>query len=164
MALLLMSRVVLNRIRNWKRIRVEYGNTEWFQWLAIPPRNAALWPTLPQRENLDTLVFWRKVNVPVLLVYGEKDEIAPVDQSIEAIKDAVNGRVSFTAVIAPGAQHNLTIQPTAEWTVLLVESCSRYRRPCRELGPRAACALRTLLVSDVDPFLFEGLLSRKFRK
>ncbi len=90
----------------------KYGNTEWFQWLAIPPRNAALWPTLPQRENLDTLVFWRKVNVPVLLVYGEKDEIAPVDQSIEAIKDAVNGRVSFTAVIAPGAQHNLTIQPT----------------------------------------------------
>jgi hypothetical protein len=32
-----------------------YGNTEWFQWLAIPPRDAALWPTLPQRENLDTL-------------------------------------------------------------------------------------------------------------
>ncbi len=89
-----------------------YGNREWFQWLAIPPRDAALWPTLPQRENLDTLVFWRKVNVPVLLVYGEKDELAPVDQSIESIGDAVTGRVSFTAVIAPGAQHNLTIQPT----------------------------------------------------
>lgn len=88
-----------------------YGNTEWFQWLAIPPRDAALWPTLPQRENLDTLIFWRQVNVPVLLVYGEKDELAPVDRSIEAIGDAVNGRVAFTAVVAPGAQHNLTIHP-----------------------------------------------------
>lgn len=90
-----------------------FGNTEWFQWLAIPPRDSALWPTLPQRKNLDTLIFWHNVNVPVLLVYGEKDELAPVDQSIEAIEDAMDRRASVTAIIAPGAQHNLTIQPTA---------------------------------------------------
>lgn len=40
-----------------------------------------------------------------------KDELAPVDQDIKAIGDVVYGRVSFTAVVAPGAQHNLTIHP-----------------------------------------------------
>ena len=57
------------------------------------------------------LRMWRKVNIPILLIYGEKDELAPVDQNIKAIGDAVYGRVPFTAVVAPGAQHNLTVHP-----------------------------------------------------
>ncbi len=36
---------------------------------------------------------WRKVNIPVLLIYGEKDELATADQNITAIGDAVYGRV-----------------------------------------------------------------------
>lgn len=92
----------------------KYGQTEWFRWLSIPPRDALFWATTPQRENLDTLVYWRKVDVPVLLVYGEKDELLPVSQNIEAIENALARRVSYTALIAPGAQHNLTVHPPPE--------------------------------------------------
>jgi uncharacterized protein len=94
--------------------RNQYGQTEWFRWLAIPPRDAPLWATAPQRENLNTLVYWSKVDVPVLLIYGEKDELVPVVQNIEAIENALDRRASFTAVIAPGAQHNLTVHPPPE--------------------------------------------------
>ena len=94
--------------------RNKYGETEWFRWLAIPPSDAPLWATTPQRENLDTLVYWRKVDVPVFLVYGEKDELVPVGQNIEAIENALGRRASLAAVIAPGAQHNLTVHPPPE--------------------------------------------------
>ena len=93
-----------------------FGDTEWFQWLAIPPRDAALWPTLPQRENLDTLVFWRKCQRPCPpRVRREVSEIAPVDQSIEAIGDERRQRAGFLyrRNCAGSSTCNLTIQPAA---------------------------------------------------
>ena len=52
------------------------------------------------------------MHTPVLLIYGEPDQLVPVDQSlakIEASLDAV--QTPYTAVIVPNAQHNLTVQP-----------------------------------------------------
>jgi fermentation-respiration switch protein FrsA (DUF1100 family) len=50
--------------------------------------------------------------VPVLLVYGEKDALVPVDESIAKIGAALDAsHTPHKAVIVPGAQHNLTIQP-----------------------------------------------------
>ena len=52
------------------------------------------------------------MHAPVLLIYGERDQLVPVDQSlakIEASLDAV--QTPYTAVIVPNAQHNLTVQP-----------------------------------------------------
>jgi uncharacterized protein len=84
----------------------------WYKWLAIPPEDSYLWTWYPKIGNLDTLVFWKKVRAPVLLVYGESDQLVPVDASIARIEGALDkANTSYTAVIVPNAQHNLTIQP-----------------------------------------------------
>ena len=89
-----------------------FRDQEWYKWLAIPPEDSYLWTWYPKIGNLDTLVFWRQVRAPVLLVYGERDQLEPVDESlakIEASLDIVH--TPYTALIVPNAQHNLTVQP-----------------------------------------------------
>ena len=86
-------------------------NEDWYQWLAIPPEHSFLWTWYPKVGNLDTLIFWKQVRAPVLLIYGERDHLEPVDESlakIEASLDCV--KTPYTAVIVPNAQHNLTVQ------------------------------------------------------
>jgi pimeloyl-ACP methyl ester carboxylesterase len=84
----------------------------WYEWLAIPSENSYLWSWYPKIGNLDTLVFWKKVHAPVLLMYGELDQLVPVDESLAKIEAALDGvSTSYTAVIVPNAQHNLTVQP-----------------------------------------------------
>jgi len=84
----------------------------WYQWLAIPPEDSYLWRWYPKVGNLDTLVFWKQVRVPVLLVYGERDQLVPVDESVAKIEHALDGvNTPYTAIIVPNAQHNLTVQP-----------------------------------------------------
>jgi fermentation-respiration switch protein FrsA (DUF1100 family) len=62
--------------------------------------------------NVDTLQFWANIHVPVLLVYGERDQLVPVDESIRRIEGALsNPDARNASFIVPGAQHNLTIQP-----------------------------------------------------
>jgi pimeloyl-ACP methyl ester carboxylesterase len=87
-------------------------NEEWYQWLAIPPENSYLWTWYPRVGNLDTLVFWKQVHVPVLLIYGERDQLEPVAESLTKIEASLDGvKTPYTAVIVPNAQHNLTVQP-----------------------------------------------------
>jgi uncharacterized protein len=86
--------------------------TRWYQWLGIPPENSYLWSWYPKICNLDTLVFWKQVRVPVLLVYGERDHLVPVDESLTKIGAVLDtAKTPYTAIIVPGAQHNLTIEP-----------------------------------------------------
>jgi alpha-beta hydrolase superfamily lysophospholipase len=87
-------------------------NETWYQWLGVPPEDSYLRTWYPKVGNLDTLVFWKQVHVPVLLIYGEDDQLVAVDESLaklEAFLDAV--KTPYTAVIVPNAQHNLTVQP-----------------------------------------------------
>ncbi len=93
--------------------RALYGQTRWFDWLGIPPRDAPLWRKAPARENIDTLVYWHKLTIPVLLVYGEKDELVPVEDSIAVIEDVLPRPDRRSALVAPGAEHNLTVHPVA---------------------------------------------------
>ena len=87
-------------------------NEDWYQWLAIPPKDSYLWTWYPKVGNLDTLVFWKQVHAPVLLIYGERDQLEPVDESVAKIEAALDGvKTPYTAVIVPNAQHNLTVQP-----------------------------------------------------
>jgi dienelactone hydrolase len=87
-------------------------NEDWYQWLAIPPEDSYLWTWYPRVGNLDTLIFWRQVHAPVLLIYGEHDELEPVDESLAKIEASLDGaKTPYTAVIVPNAQHNLTVQP-----------------------------------------------------
>jgi uncharacterized protein len=84
----------------------------WFDWLGIPPRESWLWPWYAKTGNLDTLDYWRTVKAPVLLIFGERDRLVPVDASIFELEKALdkNG-ASYTALIAPAAEHNLTVHP-----------------------------------------------------
>ncbi len=85
---------------------------EWYQWLAIPPEQSYLWTWYPRVGNLNTLVFWKQVHAPVLLIYGERDRLVPVDESLAKIEGSLDGvKTPYTAVIVPNAQHNLTVQP-----------------------------------------------------
>jgi pimeloyl-ACP methyl ester carboxylesterase len=87
-------------------------NEEWYQWLATPPERSYLWTWYPKVGNLDTLVFWKQVHAPVLLIYGERDQLEPVDESLREIEASLDGvKTPYTAVIVPNAQHNLTVQP-----------------------------------------------------
>ncbi|HST11223.1 MAG TPA: alpha/beta fold hydrolase [Terriglobales bacterium] len=87
-------------------------NEDWYQWLAIPPENSYLWNWYPKVGNVDTLVFWKQVRAPVLLVYGEHDQLEPVDESLTKIESSLDGvKTTYAAVIVPNAQHNLTVQP-----------------------------------------------------
>ncbi len=89
-----------------------FRDQEWYQWLGIPPENSYLWTWYPKIGNLDTLVFWRQVRAPVLLAYGERDQLEPVDESLAKIEASLDSvKTPYTAVIVPNAQHNLTVQP-----------------------------------------------------
>lgn len=52
------------------------------------------------------------MHVPVLLIYGERDQLEPVDESLAKIEASLDSvKTPYTAVIIPNAQHNLTVQP-----------------------------------------------------
>jgi pimeloyl-ACP methyl ester carboxylesterase len=89
-----------------------YLATDWYKWLDIPPRESWVWAWYRKTGNYDTLLAWRAVRAPTLLIYGEKDALVPVDQSIAEIEQALDANASeYTAVIVPAAEHNLTIHP-----------------------------------------------------
>jgi alpha-beta hydrolase superfamily lysophospholipase len=53
------------------------------------------------------------VQVPVLLVYGQRDELVPVDDSIAKIERALAqaGNHRYGSVIIPRAAHDITVRP-----------------------------------------------------
>jgi dienelactone hydrolase len=88
------------------------AHESWFAWLDIPPRDSWLWAWYPRTGSVDTLEAWRKVRCPVLLVYGQRDRLVPVDDSIRQIEAALDrAGTSYAAWIAPRAEHNLTVRP-----------------------------------------------------
>lgn len=105
------ARGVLPR-QKFREAALKARGQPWFAWLGLPGDESWIWTRYPKLGNVDTLRFWANVQVPMLLVYGERDQLVPVDDSIAKIDCALihpdwrNG--SF---IVPDAQHNLTIQP-----------------------------------------------------
>lgn len=84
----------------------------WFSWLGLPDEESWIWRRYPKLANVNTLELWRHVEAPTLLVYGERDQLVPVDESIAKIEGAfLHPDHRNTSFIVPGAQHNLTIQP-----------------------------------------------------
>ncbi|HEY1750234.1 MAG TPA: alpha/beta fold hydrolase [Caulobacteraceae bacterium] len=84
----------------------------WYGWMQFPPRDSWVWTFGRLNGAFDTLPVWRQVRAPVLLVYGEKDALGPVGESITRIEAALDtNHTPYTAIVAPDAQHNLTVQP-----------------------------------------------------
>ena len=85
----------------------------WYRFLGIPPREHWLWEYYRGTGNFVALDSWQAVRVPVLLIYGERDQLVPVGESIRRIEGALAkaGNNGYTAVILPRAAHNLTVSP-----------------------------------------------------
>ena len=87
-------------------------NQPWFQYMGLPPQDNWIWAWYRDRANVDSRTFWRTVRQPVLLVYGEHDQLMPVDQTIRGLEAALDqSGAPYAAIIAPRAEHNLTIVP-----------------------------------------------------
>jgi alpha-beta hydrolase superfamily lysophospholipase len=87
----------------------------WFEWVEAPPREHWIWKFYLATGNYNSLDYWKEVTVPVLLVYGENDQIEDVKSYIQHIDHSLTktqGSVKdITEVILPNAQHNLCIFP-----------------------------------------------------
>ena len=87
----------------------------WFDLVAPPPPDHWAWTEYRKRADFDSLPYWARVTVPVLLVYGELDENVPASKSLAEIDAALRGdsNPDYTEILVPGALHNLTVHPKA---------------------------------------------------
>jgi uncharacterized protein len=96
-------------------------STKWYPMLNVPPKGSWFWSYYRSIANYNAADYWRKVTVPTLVIYGERDMYVPVSQSIANIDRALNksGNKDYTIIILPKASHALTIEPEAgqpfEW-------------------------------------------------
>jgi uncharacterized protein len=104
-----------NSYEEFARKAAPYRNTDWYKWMAFPPRDSWVWSWAAKNGSFNPLPLWREIRVPVLLVYGEKDMLQPRDETIALIGGALQSSgTPYTALIVPDAQHNLTVQPDAK--------------------------------------------------
>jgi hypothetical protein len=97
---------------DYEAAMAKYKDAEWFQYLGLPPKDHWIWAWYAKRAHLDTATLWTSEKRPVLLVYGEADQLMPVDRTLRTIEDKLDASATpYTALIAPRAEHNLTIHP-----------------------------------------------------
>jgi dipeptidyl aminopeptidase/acylaminoacyl peptidase len=87
-------------------------------WFFEPPaRDHSYWAFSRRIADYDPLVWWRQVDVPVLLVYGSADERVPVDPSVAAITGALESTGHQATVrVFDGADHTFRVRrPGDEW-------------------------------------------------
>jgi pimeloyl-ACP methyl ester carboxylesterase len=109
---------VARGVKPWEeleRASAPIRDERWYRWLGIPPRENWLWAYYRGTGNFVALRSWETVRVPVLLVYGERDQLVPVGESIRKIEGALRtaGNTEYTAILLPRAAHNLTVAPEA---------------------------------------------------
>jgi pimeloyl-ACP methyl ester carboxylesterase len=85
----------------------------WFPMLHVPAKDNWFWAYYRRIADYDASLHWRKVKVPALLVYGERDELVPVGRSIASADRALNaaGNPDYTILVLPRADHALNIRP-----------------------------------------------------
>jgi uncharacterized protein len=83
----------------------------WF--FAPPARDNSYWRFSPLFAEYDPVQWWRRVRVPVLLVYGAEDQRVPAAASAERIRAALRagGNERLTVRIFPGADHTFRLRP-----------------------------------------------------
>lgn len=102
--------------RGYAKLQTDTKRAEkepWLSWLAIPPRESWVWSWYPLVATYDPREYWPRVKVPILLAYGERDRLMPVDSNIATIESLVHssGNDSVSAIILPNAPHTLDISP-----------------------------------------------------
>ena len=93
----------------------------WYPMLGIPPKDNWFWAFYRRIADYNPAEYWAKITVPVLLIYGERDQNVPVAQSVSNIDRALNkaGNRDYTILVLPRASHAFNIEPEAgqpfEW-------------------------------------------------
>ena len=85
------------------------STAKWF--FAAPPNDSFYWKFSKEIADYNAATYWRQVHVPVLFLYGEKDQRVPVKESIrnnEAALKAANNR-RYTIRVFPNANHTLRV-------------------------------------------------------
>jgi pimeloyl-ACP methyl ester carboxylesterase len=91
-----------------------FKNAAWLDDLALPDDQNWIWSWYRQVGNFDNSAAWQSTGVPVLLVYGQRDEVVPVTESIDAIRALLVSRHNDPTVrIFASADHTLHIPPSA---------------------------------------------------
>ena len=88
--------------RIWQEVRG-------YSWaFAPPPETDSYWSFSRQNANFDPLAFWRRVTVPTLLLYGDRDEREPPRLSAARIAQAyLEGQgLSLQVIVFPQADHS----------------------------------------------------------
>jgi len=77
----------------------------------VPARDDVYWWLSSRTAGFDAPAYWRRVRVPVLLVYGDRDERVPVGESVRRIQAALRagGDFDVTTRVFPGADHTFRI-------------------------------------------------------
>lgn len=90
-------------------------------WYFAPPApENSYWAFSKMYGQYDALAWWRKVRVPVLLIYGSADERVPAAESAARISSELlrAGNGDVTVRIFPGADHTFRLPPgPSEWPV-----------------------------------------------
>lgn len=86
---------------------------KWFKDVAPSPRGNWIYSYYQKTCDYNSLAFWEKIRVPVLLIYGERDRSTPPNESIRNIEQALDkaGNGNYAAILLPKAVHNDTIEP-----------------------------------------------------
>ena len=90
----------------------------WF--FAPPAADNSYWRFSRAFAAYDPIAWWRRVRVPVLLVYGADDERVPAAASAARIEAALRGagNTQVTVQMHPGADHTFRLRPGASgWPV-----------------------------------------------
>lgn len=88
-------------------------NTKWYPMLRVPPKDNWFWSYYKRIADYNAADYWAKVNVPALLIYGERDINVPIPQSISNIDRSLNraGNRDYTILVLPRASHAFNIEP-----------------------------------------------------
>ena len=85
------------------------STARWF--FAAPPKDSYYWTFSKEIADYNAATYWRSVRVPVLLLYGEKDQRVPVNESVRSIKAALQAAHNrrYAVRIFPNANHTLRL-------------------------------------------------------
>jgi uncharacterized protein len=101
--------------------------TEWYAWVAPPPKGNWMWKWYLSAGNYDPISYWEKIKIPVLLLYGEKDLITPPIPSIKNIQAALTkaGNNNYKIVVFPNTTHegHLFSKPDEFWHKVVPGYC-----------------------------------------
>lgn len=118
---------ILRTGEDWPGFEAETARVKserWYPMLHVPAKDNWFWAYYRRIADYDSSLYWRKVKVPSLLIYGERDNLVPLGETIANADRALNaaGNQDYTILMLPRADHAFNIRPDAgrpfEWAHL----------------------------------------------